>query len=138
MTLSQDDKNTLSDLRFRKAEEFLDDARANLEESRLKTSINRSYYSALNAVRALLILEGVNPESHAGCITTLSLHFIKNELLPVDVVKRFKRLLSRRADVDYGDFETVDESDASDSIEAAEYILSQIDTLRKSMIEDSI
>jgi len=40
---------------------------------RHRTSVNRAYYAALNAVRAILILEGVNPETHEGAVTLLSL-----------------------------------------------------------------
>ena len=91
MTLSTDDKRVLSDVRFAKAREALDDARANLAEARLNTAANRSYYAALNGVRALLILDGVNPESHAGAMTTtLGLRFIRTKLLPVNVAKDFK------------------------------------------------
>lgn len=60
MTLSRDDKIALSNLRMEKAIEFLEDARANYEEGRFRTSVNRAYYAALNAARALLILEGTN------------------------------------------------------------------------------
>ena len=81
MTLNSDDKKTLSDIRFDKAVEFLEDARANCTEFRLKTAVNRSYYAALNAVRALLMLEGVNPETHNGAVTTLSLRLIKPNIL---------------------------------------------------------
>ena len=131
MTLSGDDKKALSDIRFAKAREFLDDARANLAEERLKTSVNRSYYAALSAVRSLLILEGVNPESHGGAVTTLSLRFIRTGLVPVAVVKSFKTLLARRTDVDYGDFESIDRSEVEDSLQKGEEILKQIDVLRE-------
>ena len=96
MTLSTDDKRVLSDVRFAKAREALDDARANLAEARPNTAANRSYYAALNGVRALLTLDGVNPESHAGAMTTLGLRFIRTKLLPVNVAKDFKTLLTRR------------------------------------------
>ena len=112
MTLSTDDKRVLSDVRFAKAREALDDARANLAEERLNTAANRSYYAALNGVHALLILDGVNPESHAGAMTTLGLRFIRTKLLPVNVAKDFKTLLTRRADSDYGDFESVCERES--------------------------
>ena len=72
MTLSREDKIALSDMRFEKASQFLDDAGANLKEARIKTSVSRSYYAALNAVRALLILEGVDSETHSGAITVLN------------------------------------------------------------------
>ena len=62
MTLEQQDKKSLSDVRMAKAREFLKDARANLSEGRHGTAVNRSYYAALSAARSILILEGVNPE----------------------------------------------------------------------------
>ena len=130
MTLSADDKRSLSDLRFEKAQAALEDARANLEQDRLGTSVNRSYYAALGAVRSLLILEGVSPESHAGAVTVLSLHFIKTELLSITIVKHLKTLLSRRADVDYGDFESITRDEAEDSVARAEETLTAIDELR--------
>ena len=130
MTLSADDKRSLSDIRFEKAQAALEDARANLEENRLSTAVNRSYYAALNAVRSLLILDGLSPESHAGAVTLLSLHFIKAELLPITIVKHVKTLLFRREDVDYGDFDSITRHEAEDSVAIAEETLAAIDTLR--------
>ncbi len=134
MTLSKEDKINLSDARMQKADEFFRDARANMQEGRLKTSVNRSYYAALNAIRSLLILEGVNPESHDGAITLLSLRFIKTQQLSADAVKKFKTLLTKRTDVDYGDFETIDTNDAAISLQEAEEIMNMIEPLRKKYI----
>jgi len=131
MTLESKDKKAVSDVRMAKAYEFLEDARANYNEGRFKTSINRSYYAALNAIRSILILEGANPLTHEGVITMLSLRFIKSAILPVDVVRKFKVLLSRRTDVDYGDFETVDKTDAEESMRSSEKIIKLIDKARK-------
>ncbi len=131
MTLESKDKKAVSDVRMAKAYEFLEDARANYNEGRFKTSINRSYYAALNAIRSILILEGANPLTHEGVITMLSLRFIKSAILPVDVVRKFKVLLSRRTDVDYGDFETVDKTDAEESMRSSEKIIKLIDKTRK-------
>lgn len=136
MTLSGYDKKTLSEVRFAKARATLTDARANLAGERLNTAVNRSYYAALNAVRALLILEGVNPQSHAGAVTTLGLRFIRTKLLPVSVTKDFKLLMARRSDVDYGDFEVISPEEADDSVQRAEQILNRIDPLRKQLAAD--
>ena len=134
MNLEAQDKRNLSDARMVKALEFLDDARANLREGRDKTAVNRSYYAALSAARAILILEGTNPETHDGVMTMLSLRFVKRGLLAVEVVKDFKLLLSRRTDVDYGDFDTIDRPDAEDSIRLAERMLSVIDAARQRLL----
>ena len=118
-----------------KAGEFLDDARINFKEGRNRTSVNRSYYAVLNAARAILILEGANPETHDGIITMLSLKFIKPALLPLDVVKNFKTLLARRSDVDYGDFDAVDAAVAGDSLKMAEDIIGIIELQRKKLAD---
>jgi uncharacterized protein (UPF0332 family) len=133
MTLESQDKKSLSEIRMAKAYEFLEDARANYKDGRYKTSINRSYYAALNAARSILILEGANPETHEGTITMLSLRFIKPGLLPVDIIKKFKVLFSRRTDVDYGDFDNIDKTDAEDSIGITGEIIELIDKARKKM-----
>jgi len=134
MTLESKDKKSLSNIRMARAYEFLEDAKANYKENRYKTAINRSYYAALSAARAILILEGANPETHEGIVTVLSLRFIKSGILPVDTIKKFKLLLSRRTDVDYGDFETVNKADAKDSIIITEKIIRTMDKARKKIL----
>lgn len=133
MTLERGDKQSLSDARMAKAREFLDDAKANLTQARYKTSVNRSYYAALSGLRSILILEGINPTTHEGVVTMLSLRMIRPGVLPATVIKDFKILLSRRTDVDYGDFETVSSADAEDSLHLAEGILATVDSARSSL-----
>ena len=137
MTLCSADKVTLCDIRMEKAFEFLDDAASNLADSRHKTSVNRSYYAALSAVRALLILEGIDPESHADAVTTSSLHFVRTKLLRVEIIRNFKTLQSRRSDVDYGDFDTIEEGDAEDSLKLAREILEKVEAARKKLLSES-
>lgn len=136
MNLDPKDKKVLSDARMAKAKEFLADARATFEGGRYRTSVNRAYYAALNGVRAILILEGANPESHEGAVTLLSLRFVKTRILPVDIIKKFKILLSRRTDVDYGDFDTIDAKDSEESLRDVEAIIETIDQVRRRLIDE--
>lgn len=135
MTLSWSDKKTISQVRMTKAREFLEDARGNFREGRVKTSINRSYYALLAAVRSILILHGSNPETHEGAVTMLSLKFIKPELLPVETVKTFKLLFSRRTDADYGDFDSADAADAKEAVRMAEEAVEEIERLRTALLK---
>lgn len=135
MTLELQEKKAISEIRMEKAYKYLQDAKANLSEGRHETSANRSYYAVLNAVRSILILTGADPESHRGAITMLSLRLIKSHVLPKDYVKKFEILLSRRTDVDYGDFDTVDIADAEDSLKIADKMIEGIDKARKEMIK---
>ncbi|MEW6527868.1 MAG: HEPN domain-containing protein [Spirochaetota bacterium] len=134
MTLSAEDKKTLSQFRLKKAKEFLDDAERNYDDGRYRTSINRSYYAALNAARALLILEGANPETHDGIITMLRLRFVKKEILSAEMIKKFKLLLSRRTDVDYGDFDSIDKEDALSSLNDAKTFIQAIEQAMKKIL----
>lgn len=136
MILDIKDKKTLSDARMEKAKEFLADARATYNDKRYRTSVNRSYYAALNAARAILILEGASPETREGTVTMLSLRFIKTGILPVEIIKKFKILLSRRTDVDYGDFDTIDNAEAEDSLKSAEEVIEAIDLARTKLIAE--
>ncbi len=54
----------------------------------------------------------------------------------MDVIKKFKILLSRRTDVDYGDFDTIDEKEAADSLKSAEELVASMDATRKKMIAE--
>jgi uncharacterized protein (UPF0332 family) len=130
------DKKVISDTRMEKAREFLADARATYDEKRYRTSVNRAYYAALNAARSIVILEGANPETYDGAATLLSLRFVKTGVLPVDVIKKFKVLLSRRTDVDYGDFDTTGIAEAEDSLQNSEEIVQMIDSARRRIIAD--
>jgi uncharacterized protein (UPF0332 family) len=134
VNLEAQDKRSLSDLRMAKAKEFLDDAQANRREGRHKTAVNRAYYAALSAIRSLLVLEGSNPESHEGVITMLSLRFVKPHLLPVAFVKSFKLLQSRRADVDYGDIDTIGPDEAADAVQTAEEMIRQAEKVRETLL----
>ena len=133
MRLEPQDKRNLSDLRMANALEFLEDARANVREGRHKTAVNRAYHAALNAVRSLLILEGAHPETHEGVITMLGLRFVKPGLLPVDFVKSFKVLQSLRADADYGDIETTDQTEADAAIRTAADLIGLVEKVRKTL-----
>jgi uncharacterized protein (UPF0332 family) len=131
------DKTILSDVRMERAREFLSDAHANFKEQRYRTAVNRSYYASLSAIRAVLILEGLNPETHEGVLTMLSLRFIKTEIIPVHIIKIFKTLFSKKTDVDYGDFDTTSSADAEESLKSAEEIIEAIDIVRKKLIAET-
>ncbi|HWR57764.1 MAG TPA: HEPN domain-containing protein, partial [Thermodesulfovibrionales bacterium] len=112
------------------------DASDTLRSGLLKTSVNRSYYAVLHSARSLLVLKGIDPTQHDGVKTMLSLHFIKTKLLPENIIKDFKNLLSLRTDVDYGDFESIDKKEAKDALNKAVNFLKVIERERKKLIKE--
>jgi len=134
--LNSEEKIILSDIRFKKGQEMLADAVKSMKNSMYMTSVNRSYYAALHAARSLLILKGVDPLTHDGVKTMISLHFIKPKILSQEVMRYFKNLMTLRTDVDYGDFESVEKNEADGALKQAKRFLKVIDSVRKKLIKE--
>ncbi len=66
----------------------------------------------------------------------ISLHFIKTNTLPRNVIKFFKNLLSLRTDVDYGDFDFVEKPDAENAIKQANNFIEIVEPVRQKMIDE--
>ena len=134
--LSAEEKIALSDVRAEKSNDMFSDASDTLKSGLFNTSVNRSYYAALHSARSLLILKGIDPLQHDGVKTMLSLHFIKTKLLPENIIKDFKNLLSLRTDVDYGDFESIDKKEAEAALKKTKSFLKVIEHERKKLIKE--
>jgi len=138
MTLSLQEKISLSEARIEKARNHLRDAEDTFREGKHGLAINRAYYAILSAARSLLILKGIDPVPHKGVKTMMALHFVKTEYLPEKVIDSFRTLLARRTDVDYGDFSEGTPEEANDSVEKAREFITlveqAIDRLRKEIV----
>lgn len=78
-----------------RAEQFLSDASAALEEGRLFTAVDRSYYSMFHGAHAILISHGFRPpKTHNGL-----LHLFSHNIERAGLVKKgLSRMLSRALD----------------------------------------
>ena len=126
MTLDREEKKTLSKYRLEKAERLLEDARLLFKESRWESSVNRSYYSALNAAKAALILFGVDPKTHEGVKTMVNKNLISDGLIGQEYGKLFRNLLSEREDADYTDYVMIDAADAEEALQNASILIEKI------------
>jgi uncharacterized protein (UPF0332 family) len=141
MTLSQEEKDSLSKYRIEKAKKILEDARLLLEERRFESSVNRSYYAALTAAKAVLIIFGIDPKTHEGVTTMLG----KNLILPghasSEYGKWFRTLKGEREDVDYADYVSIDKAEAEAAFRSAERFVEQsvrlAEKLRKELFAPS-
>lgn len=135
MTLNIEEKKTLSKYRLEKAERLLDDARLLLKEGRWESSINRSYYAALSAAKAALILFGIDPKTHEGIKTMVSKKLVLDGLIPKEYGKWFRTLLFEREDADYADYVTIDSSDAEDAVKNATRFIEKIKEVINNLIK---
>ncbi|MCK6533820.1 MAG: HEPN domain-containing protein [Polyangiaceae bacterium] len=70
----------------------------------LNDAVSRAYYSALHYAMALLLTEGVEPQTHRGVGAMLGQPFIVPRKLPVDRAKDLARLEQFRSEADYNRF----------------------------------
>jgi len=135
MTLTREDKIGLSNYRMEKAKALLRDAELLLASGSHASSTNRSYYALLSAVKSLLILRGIDPETHEGAKVMFSKEFIRTGLVGKEFGEAFRSLQSRRMDSDYGDYIELGPEEAKDSIERAKHFIETAETARNKIIE---
>ena len=136
MTLSIKEKVDLSRYRLEKAHRLLKDARGLFNSGSYESSVNRSYYAILIASKAILVLRGVEAETHEGIKTMLSKEFIRPGLLPQEFGEIFRGIQARRVDSDYGDYVEIGKDEALDSLNRAEEFLKKIEEVAVGMTKD--
>ena len=68
------------------------------------SAVNRFYYAAFYAARAVLATKGLDASKHTGVISLFQIHFVKTELIPKDLACALRTSFEVRLDGDYGDY----------------------------------
>jgi uncharacterized protein (UPF0332 family) len=71
------------------------------EHGQLHDAISRLYYSVYHTVRALLLTRSLQPRTHEGTLTLLSLHFVKPGIFEPADAHILTRLMKYRQEADY-------------------------------------
>ena len=66
--------------------------------------LNRLYYAAFYAARALLATKALDSSRHSGVIALFQEHFVKTGLITTDAARALPRAFEKRQTSDYGDF----------------------------------
>ena len=66
--------------------------------------MNREYYAAFYAARALLATRNLDSSRHSGVIALFQEHFVRTALVPADTARALPRAFEKRQTSDYGDF----------------------------------
>jgi uncharacterized protein (UPF0332 family) len=86
----------------------------------LHDAVSRAYYAAFHLARALLLTEGVEPQTHTGVGGMFGLHFIVPGRLPPGRAKDLARLEQFRTEADYNRFFVLNAEGAEEEIAVAE------------------
>lgn len=112
--------------RMNNAEETLDTAKLCIEHKRYKDSINRCYYAAFYAVKAVLASEEVDFKRHKDAVAYFNQRYVAANVFNRDIGKLLGRLKRKRETSDYDDFYIASLEEATEQYEAAKRIVKSI------------
>lgn len=114
---------------LRLAEHLLEDARFLLERESLRSCVNRAYYAAYHATRALLATEGINPRTHGGVLNQFGERFIKTKKMDMAFSDALKRCFDARHEADYDIFATFEKDEVEELIREVEGLIEEIKSM---------
>ena len=97
-------QKNLSNYRIAEAEDSLKVAAHCLKEGLYKDSINRSYYAAFYAVKAILALSTVDFKRHKDVMGYFNKEYVAKEIFPREIGRKLGTLQRVREKSDYDDF----------------------------------
>jgi uncharacterized protein (UPF0332 family) len=132
-----DKDRDLTIYRLSLAKETLENAKLCLDNKYYRDCINRSYYAAFYAIKAVLAVESIDFKRHKDAVGYFNKQYVATELFPRDVGKYLGRLKTVREASDYNDFFICSQEEALRQYQAAEYIIGEVETYLNSEIGDN-
>jgi len=123
--------------RLQRARETFQDGVALLERGALSSAVNRLYYAAFYAARALLATEGLDASRHSGVITLFGQRFVKDGTIPPETAKVLPRSFEKRLDTDYEDFASLEEGEVEAVKQDVERFLQACERLLEARLSGS-
>lgn len=102
-----------------------------MDNKRYKDAINRCYYAAFYAVKAVLALEEIDFKRHKDAVAYFNQNYVATDIFNREIGKRLSRLKRKRETSDYDDFYVASCEEAEEQYEAAELIVKSVQTFLK-------
>lgn len=120
-------KRDLCIYRIRNAIETLGVSALCLENQHYKDSINRSYYAAFYAVKAVLALAEVDFKRHKDAVAYFNKTYVATDIFQREIGRKLGRLKQERETSDYDDFYIVSLAEATEQYMAAAFIVAEVE-----------
>lgn len=89
--------------RIQRAHETLEESDLLIAARHWRGALNRVYYAAFYAARALLATRDLDAGRHSGVIALFQQHFVKTEVVPAGIAKALPYAFESRQTSDYAD-----------------------------------
>ena len=119
-------QKNLSNYRIAEAEDSLKVAAHCLKEGLYKDSINRSYYAAFYAVKAILALSTVDFKRHKDVMGYFNKEYVDKEIFPREIGRKLGTLQRVREKSDYDDFYIASREKAEEQFQTAELVIGEV------------
>ena len=96
-----DGKREIALMQMQRAQELLKEVPVLIEVGAYNSAVNRAYYAAFHAMKALEALEGFDSKKHSGAVSHFRQCYIKTGVLPAELSKKIELLQIARGDSDY-------------------------------------
>lgn len=112
--------------RYHDAIETLNAATLCFENNHYKDAINRSYYAAFYAIKAVLALEATDFKRHKDAVAYFNHNYVASGIFTRQIGKLLGRLKRKRESSDYDAFYIASFEEAKEQLQAAEEIVQSI------------
>ena len=112
--------------RLEQAEESLESARLLLDNSKPRSSVNRSYYAMFYAVMALLAVKGSPTSKHSGVIALFDQEYVKTGIFEKDLSRWLHDAFDFRQRADYREMFQISHDQARLALEHAASFISAV------------
>ena len=120
-------RRDLCQYRIEQARESLRASKIMLGNKMVKDSINRSYYSAFYAMKAVLALEEKDFKRHKDVVAYFNKMYVATGKFPKDLGRMIAKLQQLREKSDYDDFFVASIAKAEQQIMTAEKVITEVD-----------
>ncbi len=121
-----DKRQDLCNYRIDQAKETINVAKLCFENGHYKDAINRAYYAAFYAVKAVLALDNIDFKRHKDVVATFNRDYVASGVYEKEIGRLLSRLQKKRENSDYDDFYIASKEEAEDQIKFAEQIVMSI------------
>ena len=116
----------LSGYRYEKAVSNIDVAKMLFASGNYDVALNRVYYAAFDAMRAVNALDGFDSSKHSGVIAHFNQEYVKTGKFPSTTSGIIRKASRLREKSDYEDFYEPDKEETSDAIMDVEVFLNDV------------
>ena len=121
----------LSKYRIQESKNSLKVAEHCLNEGLYKDSINRSYYAAFYAIKAVLALGTIDFKRHKDVVAYFNKEYVATNGFPRELGRRLGMLKQLREKSDYDDFYIASKEQAEEQYHTAEYKIENVEQYLK-------